>query len=727
MMCIFCAVPRWSRKIATLLPWLLFPVLFFWGMSPLLPPRLRFEITSPRIACLSVLVLILVWYKALVPLLNYLQACRAAREHEWQRTLAIEMQTLLKTAIRCCRNCHTPYRDQNPTGVRFKCSYCGQFSKKPILDLPRSVRSSTFSKLMRNFGWIWSQDQEALRNINRGCSTVAKFSSFLFFFPFNLIFYLFVHMRWFCKVAFKHSSTEDDSDTDHRGVFYKRGDGGNLHESGWEKTRRKAEEKRQAKLEKEMLEEEERKQREEVARMVDERRKMRDEKLKAEGETTKGSIADVERNSYKQAKQAEKRRKDRRNVRDRGSGKSNSDVEDLEKMASSMNERKHGFYNKNHNERHNVVRNTAVISKPLALETSLGNKVIPGKTRYSSHITSNCPSRGFGGSILFGRNTQNPTGAVKKSIKPVTIFMNHTLKNVRNSQVAEAASVNIPSSGDNKILKSNLHQPINSYVQPRQAILMKPWHQLFTNTDTTNHPDSATPTSQNNNSQIEAQVTGVNNQKLLPDNFCDSQTNFTQPFSLNSMTSSNVLFSSSSPKSLSDESLFSSIKDSTPSVISEEPEIFEDPCYVPDMISLLGPVSEELDNFPLDTGSDFLCNDKVVESQALMYPSAPGIISKPSPIECPISRLQNLEEKQTTFGQVSCNLKSQDLHTTNVDGSQGTWQMWEPPLDQNMGLLGGSSRWLSTIGHQHSQQEEVLNLFSNNSLVSQSIREALQF
>ncbi|XP_042452949.1 uncharacterized protein LOC122037508 [Zingiber officinale] len=716
-MCILCVVPRWSRKIATLLPWLLFPVLLFWGMSPLLPPRLRFEVTSPRIACLTVLVLTLVWYKALVPLLNYLQACMAARERERQRALAIDMQTLLKTAIRRCRNCHTPYRDQNPTGGRFKCSYCGQFSKRPILDLPCSVRSSSFSELMRSCGWIWSQDRQAQRNTNWSCSTVAKFSSFLIFFPFNLIFYLFVSMRWLCRVVFRNSSSDDGSDTDHKGALYKsEDDGGNLHERRWEKTRRKAEEKRQTKMEKEMLEEEERKQREEVAKLIEERRKMRDEKLKAEGETSKGSIVDEERDSNKHGK---KRRKDRRNDKDRGSSKSNSDVEDLEKRVSNMNERKYGFYNKNRNERHDAMRNPAVMSKAHALDTSHGNKMVTGKTRYSSHITGNFSSRGFDGSIFFGRNTQNPTSVVKKPIKPVTVFMNHTFKNVRKSQVAGDVSVNTMSSGDSSFLKGNLHQPMNSSVQPRQATLKKPWHQLFTNPAPTN--PATTSTSRNNNSEVEAQITDLNNQKLRSDNFCDSQTNFAQPFPLTSMTSSSFLFSSTSPKSLSVESLFTSIKDSTSSFTSEEAENFEDPCYVPDIISLLGPVSEELDNFPLDTSSDFLCNDKVVESQVLKSPSASGIISKPSPIECPISRLQNSEEKQTSFGQVSCN-KSQDLHMTNVDESQGIWQMWEPPLDQNIGLLGGPSRWLSTIGHQNPEQEDILNIFSNNSLISQSMK-----
>ncbi|XP_074574792.1 uncharacterized protein LOC141831332 isoform X2 [Curcuma longa] len=685
-MCILCVVPRWSRRIATLLPWLLIPVLFFWGMSPFLPPGLRFEITSPRIACLCILVVTLIWYKGVVPMLNYWQACRTAREQERQRKLAIKMQKLLKTATRRCRNCHTTYRDQNPAGGRFMCSYCGQVSKRPVLDLPRSVGSSWFSKFMGNYRWLWSQDSQAQRNIN---------------------------VRWLCRLIFRHRSREDGSNTDRKGVLYRRGDnGGNLQENRCEKMRRKAEEKRQAKLEKEMLEEEERKQREEVAKLVEERRKLRDEHVKAESETSNGSVPDGERDNRKRA---DKKRDERRKDKDRGSSKSNSDVEDLEKRASRATERKHEFHKKIDNERQDAMGSTTVISKSHTMEASHGNKVTASKTKYFSHITGNSPSssRSFGSSILFGRNLQNPTSSVTKPIKQVAGFMSPS-KNARDFQGAGDVIVNAMSSGNSGVTKSNLNQPTNSYVQPRQSTLKKPWHQLFTHSaPVSTNSDSNNLICHNNHGQVEAQVMDLKDQMLIPNSSYDNSVNFVQPLPFNSMTSPNGVFSSS---------LFTSIKDSAQSCISDEAEIYEDPCYVPDMISLLGPVSEELDNFPLDARSSFL-DDNMAEPHVLKNASASGNIAKPAPIECPISRFQNSEEKQTAVGPVSSTLKYQEPLMMNVNESQGMWQMWETPRSQNtMGLLGGPSSWLLAMGQQSSKQDDIPNPLLNNTLLSQSMK-----
>ncbi|KAG6490053.1 uncharacterized protein LOC122006156 [Zingiber officinale] len=686
-MCILCVVPRWSRRIATLLPWLLIPVLFFWGMSPFLPPGLRFEITSPRIACLCILVVTLIWYKGVVPMLNYWQACRTAREQERQRALAIKMQQLLKTATRRCRNCHTTYRDQNPAGGRFMCSYCGHVSKRPVLDLPRSVGSSWFSKFMGNYRWLWSQDSQAQRNIN---------------------------VRWLCRLIFRHRSREDGSNTDRKGVLYRRGDnGGNLQENRCEKMKRKAEEKRQAKLEREMLEEEERKQREEVAKLVEERRKLRDENVKTERETSNSSVPDGERDNRKQA---DKKRDERRKDKDRGSSKSNSDVEDLEKRASRATERKHEFHKKTDNERQDSMGSTTLISKSHTMEASHGNKVTASKTKYSSHITGNSPSsaRSFGSSILFGRNMQNPTSSVTKPIKQVAGFMNPSSKNARDFQGAGDVIVNAMSSGNSGVTKSNLNQPMNSYVQPRQSTLKKPWHQLFTHSaPVSTNSESTNLICQNNHGQVEAQNMDLKDQTLIPNSSYDNSVNFVQPLPFNSMTSPNGVFNST---------LFTNIKDSAQSFISDEAEIYEDPCYVPDMISLLGPVSEELDNFPLDARSNFL-DDNMAEPHVLKNAFASVNISKPSPIECPISRFQNSEEKQNAFGPVSCTLKYQEPLMVNVDESQGMWQMWETPHSQNtMGLLGGPSSWLLAMGQQNLKQDDIPNPLLNNTLLSQSMK-----
>ncbi|CAL9193123.1 unnamed protein product [Musa hybrid cultivar] len=729
-MCILCVVQRWSRRIATLLPWLLIPLLLFWAMSPFLPPGLRFEITSPRLACVMVLLVTLFWYEILMPQLSLWRTRRSARLRERRRALAIEMQKLRKTATRSCRNCHTPYRDQNPGGGRFMCSYCGHVSKRPVLDLPRSVGSSGVNDLVGKNGWMCNQDWSAeggrnwvnplphywLRDdqcsMERSCSSVVLF-------PCKLLFCFLASVNWLCRKAFRFSLREDGSDAVHRGSSNKRGDnGGNLQESRWEKVRRKAEEKRQAKLEKEMLEEEERKQREEVAKLVEERRRIRDEMLKAEKELSESNAADRERENRKVA---EKGRHERRKDKDKGSSKSNSDVEDIDKRISRESERKREFDKKYENERRDSLKTTTEIHKSYTSGTLHGNKVTASKPRYFSRMTGNflSSSRGLSGASFFGRNTQIPT-TVNKVSKPTIGFMDHVSENKRDSQVVGDKMVKATSNGDSKVQAANIHQP------PGQVAPRRTWHQLFTySAAVCPYPDTTASTCQNVNNQIEAQSAQLVNQRSPPNYSVDSQNNMGPPLpftAYSSVASASEAFSSSG-SSLSAELLFPSAKDPELRSIADEAELFEDPAYVPDPISLLGPVSESLDNFPLDLGAGFLSSDKV-EPQVLKSVSASGNISKPSPIESPISRLRVSDEKQTVFGQASCNSSSQDSHPVNANASQGTWQMWGTPLAQDGLGLGGPSSWFLPIGQKHLKQEVTEFPFPHNSMASLSEKES---
>ncbi|KAJ8499361.1 hypothetical protein OPV22_009913 [Ensete ventricosum] len=730
-MCILCVVQRWSRRIATLLPWLLIPLLLFWAMSPFLPPGLRFEVTSPRLACVMVLLVTLFWYEILMPQLSLWRTRRSARLRERRRALAIEMQKLRKTATRSCRNCHTPYRDQNPGGGRFMCSYCGHVSKRPVLDLPRSVGSSGVNDLVGKNGWMCSQDWSAeggrnwvnplphywLRDdqclMERSCSSVVLF-------PCKLLSCFLASLNWLCQKVFRFSLREDGSDAVHRGSSNKRGDnGGNLQQNRWERVRRKAEEKRQAKLEKEMLEEEERKQREEVAKLVEERRRIRDEMLKAEKELSESNAADRERENRKVA---EKGRHERRKDKDKGSSKSNSDVEDIDKRISKEGERKHEFDKKYENERRDSVKTATEIHKSYASGTLHGNKATASKPRYFSRMTDNflSSSRGLSGASFFGRNTQIPT-TVNKVSKPTIGFMDHVSENKRDSQVAGDKMVKATLNGDSKVQVANIHQP------PGQVAPRRTWHQLFTySAAVCPYPDTTTSTLQNVNSQLEAQSAQLVNQKLPPNYSVDSQNNVGPPLPFTaycSVASASEAFSSSSVSSLSAELLFPSAKDPELRSIADEAELFEDPCYVPDPISLLGPVSESLDNFPLDLGAGFLSGDKV-EPQVLKSVSASGNISKPSPIESPISRLRVSDEKQTVLGQASCNSSSQDSHPVNANASHGTWQMWGTPLAQDGLGLGGPSSWFLPIGQKNLKQEVTEFPFPHNSMASLSEKES---
>ncbi|CAL9096187.1 unnamed protein product [Musa acuminata var. zebrina] len=730
-MCIICVVQRWSRWIATMLPWLLIPLLLFWAMSPFLPPGLRFEITSPRLACVMVLLVTLFWYEILMPQLSLWRTRRSARLRERRRALAIEMQKLKKTATRRCRNCHTPYRDQNPGGGRFMCSYCGHVSKRPVLDLPRSVGSSGVNDLVGKNGWMCSQDWSAEGSRNWAnplphywpsddqCST-EKSCSGVVLFPCKLLFCFFT---WLFRKVFGFGSREDGSDADQSGSSSKRGEnGGNLQESRWEKARRKAEEKRQAKLEKEMLEEEERKQREEVARLVEERRRIRDEMLKTEKEHSESSVAHRERDNRKVA---ERGRPERKKDKDKGSSKSNSDVEDLDKRINRESERKREFEKRNETERRDSLKTTD-IHKPHTPGALHGNKVT-SKPRYFARMTGSflSSSRSLSGATFFGRNTHIPA-TVNKASKPSAGFMDHVSDKKRDSQVIGDKMVKAFPNGDGRVQGANTHEPVGSYAQLLQGTSKKSWHQLFTRSATVSPCPDTNTTCQNENVQVEAQSECLGNKRLLP-NYSSGQ-----PLPSAACTSVDAAFSSSSVSSLVAESLVPSSKDAGASSIADETELFEDPCYVPDPISLLGPVSESLDNFPLDLGAGFLSSDKVEkpqvigilsgdkvqEPQVIKNISAPRNISKPSPIESPISRLRVSDEKQTALGQLPCNSKSQDSHPTIVDESQGTWQMWGTPLAHDGLGLGGPSSWFLPIGQKNLKQEDAIYPFPHNPMTS---------
>ncbi|KAH8972193.1 hypothetical protein BDL97_02G183200 [Sphagnum fallax] len=135
-MCILCVASRWSRRIVTMLPWLIIPLIILWALSQLLPPNFRFEVTSPRLACVGVLLVSLGWYELAMPRLSQWRARRSAFLRERRRIEAQEAAKWRKEATRRCRNCWSAYRDQTPVGGKFMCTYCGHVSRRPVLDVP---------------------------------------------------------------------------------------------------------------------------------------------------------------------------------------------------------------------------------------------------------------------------------------------------------------------------------------------------------------------------------------------------------------------------------------------------------------------------------------------------------------------------------------------------------------------------------------------------------------
>lgn len=462
-MCILCVIQKWSRRVATMLPWLVIPLIGLWALSQLLPPAFRFEITSPRLACVFVLLVTLFWYEILMPQLSAWRVRRNARLRERKRFEAIELQKLRKTATRRCRNCLTPYRDQNPGGGRFMCSYCGHISKRPVLDLPvLPGMGLSNSGIIRDLvgkggkilnGKVWSENgwmcgQDWLENGNWASGSIGGKSSYwrkdgssvfggdenclaeksysgVVIFACKLLTSFFLSVRWLWRKIFRISTSGEDaaSDAEHKAMLAKRGENGvNFQESRGEKARRKAEEKRQARIEKELLEEEERKQREEVARLVEERRRLRDEKKEAERDRGKTSPP-VREKDHK--KEAEKKRQDRRKDKDKGSSKSNSDAEELEKRAGKESERKRDFDKKNDIERKELQKSGTDLLKGQSTEVGYGVKNISANnsmranagSRYLDRMrgTIFSSSKAFSGGSFFGKGTNTTVTKETKS------------------------------------------------------------------------------------------------------------------------------------------------------------------------------------------------------------------------------------------------------------------------------------------------------------------------
>jgi hypothetical protein len=213
-----------------------------------------------------------------------------------------------------------------------------------------------------------------------------------------------------------------------------------------EKAKRKAEEKRLARLEREMLEEEERKQREEMAKLVEERRKLRDEKTEAE-ERSKAATPVGEKDARREA---DKRRLDRRKKEDKGSSKSNSDCEDVDRKLGREGDRKRDLDRKGDPERHDG-------NRPHHFEASShSNKVVDSEAKCFGRMAGGflSSSRGFAGGSFFGRSAQAPAPQANKVSRPVA-------KRLLQPASAQAASRSA-GAGETKNSWTNLNRPVSN-------------------------------------------------------------------------------------------------------------------------------------------------------------------------------------------------------------------------------------------------------------------------
>ncbi|KAF6170281.1 hypothetical protein GIB67_010102 [Kingdonia uniflora] len=737
-MCILCVIQKWSRRVATMLPWLVIPLIGLWALSQLLPPGFRFEVTSPRLACVLVLLVTLFWYEILMPQLSAWRARRSAWLRERKRVEAIEMQKLRKMATRRCRNCFTPYRDQNPVGGRFMCSYCGHVSKRPVLDMngPSGLGSITNSGMnirdligkggklwngkgcsengwsytfdwLENGSTVFSGDDRCLaENSDSGvyvtmCRLVASFTW---------------SIRWLCKTIFRFTLKDSTAmDAERKDMVSKKVENGvGANESKGEKARRKAEEKRQARLERELLEQEERKQREEVARLVEERRRLRDEKMESEKQKENDTKRETER-----------KRQERKKEKDKGSSKSNSDCEELDKRAGRETEKKREFDKRSESERrdlHNKVVMESVkghISETgHATKASTSNSYGRGNgVRYLDRVKGSflSSSKAFNGASFFGKSSTSSATVVSNTSKPIS-SVDHLQASVNKNAVH--STNNTP--GKLTSSEANFCPPVASNMQPHSAP-RKSWQQLFTRSPAV-PSDSATDVTGKSSQNTQAEPHSSSHYPVLrsDDQILSGQLlPFTLPPYPNGFTSSSSISSSAA------EPIFPPVRKMPFELMSDEPEIFEDPCYVPDPVSLLGPVSESLDIFTLDVGTGFVRDMEFGRLRALRNVSASAEVNKLSPIESPMSRSRLNEDRHVNSSPFPSTPITQRVNTSPSNESNdayeaGTWQMWgSPPLGQDrLCLVGGPSSWLSPLAQAKPIHEEVVHLPSLKAMPS---------
>lgn len=833
----------------------------------MLPPGFRFEVTSPRLACVFVLLITLGWYEVLMPRLSAWRVRRRDLFRERRRIAALEAAKWRKEATRRCRNCLTAYKDQNPAGGRFMCTYCGHVSRRPVLDisnvalpgssdgiassgapLPASVaqngvggaasdlggknprlwngkelpdkvswtggKSWMGGKILPSGSWLgeswlgiasyWGHNIASYKGFDGGwerCSVDQSDSSAVNFLL-RILGLFFFCTRWVWKKLFSGASSGEDGalNASQKAGSKKAEDGFNSQGNKGEKARRKAEEKRQARLEKEMLEEEERKQREEVARLVEERRRLRDEKLETEKVSEKEVAPELERENRRE-REAEKRRQEKAKEKEKSSGKdkSYSDVEEGKKKNYKENERKSESDKKGETERRDVQKNAShhAIENCKSIETLLahgeagfknndhgmkGGMNAAAKTCDSQFLDNTkgsfiYPSKSSGlhtskVTSFWGKSLQTASSLGIKSGKPVNsgetpqISIPHgspslhskqstnspwnrmawakvwgkgsgiTSKDVSKQVIAVTNTENVHGgsveagkpamNGMGKNPGTAFPQsPVIADLQmaSKATIQTKSWQELFSSTSNS----LSAPSSSDTGIQLDWQhpaETGTVPASLeadpmgsSPNSICfgSSAPVTLGPSSTPSVFSNSVLISVSAAESVNSSGTYS-LPDSLPLVnsVTGKTDTFEDPSYVPDPVSLLGPISESLDTFPLDLGTG-LSSDTVrsgVPSAGYGPISAP--VNKPASAECHLSELLPsgiVDEVRYAGDQLPSITQPWDLPSLSLDGpnrasEQGEWQMWDTPQvgQCEIGILGETSNWNLSNGNGISDQ-----------------------
>ncbi|GJU19832.1 hypothetical protein Tco_1153174 [Tanacetum coccineum] len=276
-------------------------------------------------------------------------------------------------------------------------------------------------------------------------------------------------------------------------------------------------------------------------------------------------------------------------------------------------------------------------------------------------------SRAFTGGGFFGKGANANTSNTREHKSGATLDHVQNTANRRDLSQSEHTPGKSIASTDDK----NINRPVQVESQPPAP--KKSWQQLFTRTSTVPPSSSSNVISRpKENSQKEVQ-SPVSSGYTATQGF-DNPLSFELPYTLPNFGYGDPVISTG--LQLSSNSIFPRVGEAPGKFLPEESEIFEDPCYVPDPIALIGPVSESLDNFQSDLG--FAPTIGYQKPHPVKRLGELSEVSRPSPIESPMSR----------FLPRAHEMNSSPVEDQGKTSDKG-WQMWD-----SLGLAGDPSSWL---------------------------------
>lgn len=317
--------------------------------------------------------------------------------------------------------------------------------------------------------------------------------------------------------------------------------------------------------------------------------------------------------------------------------------------------------------------------------------------------------------VFFGKS--NASNIPREQKSNTTIDTVHNASRRELSQSDRITGKLNPSGDDRSMNRPVLIEP-QPFTTPKKS-----WQQLFTRSSTVS-PASSNVISRPS-VKPQSEILSPSCQTPATQSF-DNPISFglPSPFTLTSFPCGSTSCSTTIP--LSPRAIHPRIGDGTSQLLAEEFENFEDPCYVPDPVSLLGPVCESLDDFQLEVDLGFVSDTGLDSPCVVKNVNASSEVTRPSPIESPISRMRVPEERHAGSFLFPNTPNAQDMHTVPMNVSNGannvgTWQMWNSsPLGQaGLSLIGSPTNWclstdLNTSNVTPTPPRTMASLFKND-------------